>query len=111
MTKEDKENYRNFNICRLCKKNESNKVRDHCHLTGKYRGLARINCNKNVTQKQSNFIPIIFLNFSNYDCHLFFRRLIDKKKDKVKLIILPKTNEKYFSVTYGFIRFTDSYRF
>ena len=62
---------------------KSDKVRDHCHLTGKYRGPAHNTCNINVTQKQSNFIPFIFHNFSNYDCHLFFKKLVDKKKDKV----------------------------
>ena len=66
------------------KKNiESDKVRDHCHLTGKYRGPAHNTCNINVTQKQTNFIPFIFHNFSNYDCHMFFKKLVDKKKDKV----------------------------
>ena len=58
-------------------------VRYHCHLTGKYRGRAHNKCNINVTQKQSNLIPLAFHNFSNYDCHLFFKKLVDKKNDKV----------------------------
>ena len=112
MTDEDEEDYRKNNICRFCEKNiESDKVRDHCHLTGKYRGPAHSNCNINVTQKQSNFIPFIFHNFSNYDCHMFFKKLVDKKKDKVDFEIIPKTNEEYISATYGCIRFIDSYRF
>ena len=64
-----------------------------------------------LRQKQSNFIPILFHNFSNYDCHLFFKTLIDKKPDNVNLNVIPKTNEEYISVTYGCIRFIDSYRF
>ena len=68
------------------KKNiESGKVRDHCHLTGKYRGPAHNTCNINVKQKDSNFIPFAsfaFHNFSNYDCHMFFQRLVDLKKIK-----------------------------
>ena len=112
MTREDEEDYRNNDICRFCEKFiESDKVRDHCHLTGKYRGPAHSKCNINVTQKQSNFIPFIFHNFSNYDCHMFFKKLVDKKKDKVDFDIIPKTNEEYISVTYGCIRFIDSYRF
>ena len=111
-TREDEEDYRNNDICRFCEKFiESDKVRDHCHLTGKYRGPAHSKCNINVTQKQSNFIPFIFHNFSNYDCHMFFKKLVDKKKDKVDFDIIPKTNEEYISVTYGCIRFIDSYRF
>ena len=112
MTQEDEEGYRNNDFCRFCEKYfESDKVRDHCHLTGKYRGPAHSICNINVFQKQSNFIPFIFHNFSNYDCHMFFKKLIDKKNDKVKFDIIPKTNEEYISVTYGCIRFIDSYRF
>ena len=37
--------------------------------------------------------------------------MVDKKKDKVEFEIIPKTNEEYISLTYGCIRFIDSYRF
>ena len=40
-----------------------------------------------------------------------FKKSVDKKNDKVKFDIIPKTNEEYISVTYGCIRFIDSYRF
>ena len=98
-------------IVDFVKKNESDKVRDHRHLTGKYRGPPHSICNTNVTQKQSSFIPFIFHNFSNYDCHMFLKKLVDLKNDKVKLDIMPKTNEEYISVTYGCIKSIDSYRF
>ena len=112
MTEEDEEDYKNINICRFCEKNtESDKVRDHCHLTGNYRGPAHSNCNINVTQKQSNFIPFIFHNFSIYDCHMFFKALVDKKNNKVNFDNIPKTNEEYITVIYGCIKFIDSYRF
>ena len=112
MTEEDEEDFRIDNICRFCEKEIlSGKVRDHCHLTGKYKGPAHSKCNINVTQKQSNFTPFMFHNFSNYDCHMFFKKLVDKKKDKVDFDIITETNEEYISVTYGCIRFIDSYRF
>ena len=83
MTKKDAENFESKDICRFCEKNiESDKVRDHCQLTGKYRGPAHNICNINVTQEQSNFIPFIFHNFSNYDCHMFFKKLFVKKNIK-----------------------------
>ena len=73
MTEEDEEHYKNNTICHFCeKKVESDKVRDHCHLTSNYRGPAHSKCNKNVTQNQSYFIPFVFHIFSNYDCHMFF---------------------------------------
>ena len=125
MSEEDEENYKNTNICWFCEKEFLNiqshenqrffdgKVRDYCILTGKYRGAAHHQCNINVKdkQKQYNFIPILFHNFSNYDCHLFFKTLIDKKPDYINLSVIPKTNEEYISITYGCLRFIDSYRF
>ena len=42
---------------------------------------------------------------------MFFKRLIDLKNDKVKIKIIPKTDEEYISLTYGCIRFFESYRF
>ena len=99
-------------IVDFVKKNfECDKVRDHCRLTGRYTGPAHNTCNISVQQKNSNFIPFTFHNFSNYDCHMFFKKLVDKKKDKIKLKIIPKTNEEYISIFYGCIRLIDSYRF
>ena len=43
------------------------KVRNHDHLTGHYRGTAHNKCNLNCKQKQSNFVPILFHNFSGYE--------------------------------------------
>ena len=83
MTKEDEEDFRNNNNCRFCEKNkESDKVRDHCHLTGNYRGPANSKSNIKVTQDKSNIIPFVFHSFSNYDCLLFFKKLVDLKNDK-----------------------------
>ena len=81
MTEKDGEDYRNNNICRFCEKEIlSDKVRDHCHLTSKYRGPAHSKCNINLTQKQSNFIPFVFDTYSNYDSHTSFKKIIDQKK-------------------------------
>ena len=72
MTQENKEDFENSGICRVCE-NEiiSDKVGDHCQITGNYRGPARSKCNINVTQDKSNIIPFFFHNFSKYDCHMF----------------------------------------
>ena len=42
---------------------------------------------------------------------MFFTKLIELKNYKVKFDVIPKTNEEYISVSYGCIRFIDSYRF
>ena len=56
------------------KKNESDKVREHCHLTVKKSGPDHTLCNINVTQKLSNFIPFLFHKFTIYDYHMFFKK-------------------------------------
>ena len=95
MTEKDKDHYRDSNIRRFCEKEiYSDKVRVHCLSTGEYRGPAQQRCKFNVTQKRSNFIPLVFDNFNNYDCHLFFKQLLDKRNDKVKLDKNPKTKEE-----------------
>ena len=83
MTEEDEGDFGNYKICRFCEKEFiDNKVREHCHLTGNYRGPAHSKCNVNITQKQTTFIPFIFHNFSNYDCHMFCKKIVDKKMIK-----------------------------
>ena len=43
------------------------KVRDHCHYTGKYRGAAYNICN--LRYKVPKEIPVVFHNGSTYDYH------------------------------------------
>ena len=112
MTEEDEEDFKKGNFCRLRENKVSiDKVRDHCHLTGKYRRPAKNTCDIKVTQQQGIIIPFISHNFSNYDCHIFFKRLVDLKNDKLKLKIFPKADEGYISVRCGCVRLIDSYRF
>ena len=87
------------------------KEKDHCHLNGKYKGPAHNECNLKVKQKDNNFITIGLHNFSNYGFHMFFKTLVDRKKDNVDFEIIPKTDEKYISVRCGCIKFIDTYRF
>ena len=110
MTEKDEEQYWIVNICRFCDKEFCSKeFRDQCQLTGKNRDPAHQNCNFTVTQKKSNFIPFLFNSFSIYDCHLFFRNLVDKRDDESKFDITLETNEKCLSATYGCFRFIDTY--
>ena len=50
MSKKEKHLFQESNSCWICKKltdNDEEKVRDHCHITGKFRGAAHWNCNIN----------------------------------------------------------------
>ena len=61
MTTEQNEEFERSNICWTCGKVidiGDNKVRDHCHITGKYRSCAHWSCNINL--KISKKVPVIF---------------------------------------------------
>ena len=78
MTEEDEEDYKNNSIRGFCETEIlSDRVSDHCHLTGEYRDPAHNLCNINVSQQKSNIVSFIFHIFINYDCHMFFKRLVD----------------------------------
>ena len=63
LTKEEEEDYNNQKVCHICKKEFiDDKVRDHCHYTGKYRGAAHNTCN--LRYKIPKNIPVIFHNGS-----------------------------------------------
>ena len=90
---EEEEQFERSNICWICNKLiENDKVRDHCHITGKYRGAARWKCNINL--KVSKKLPIIFHNLRGYDSHLIFKEL---SKFKCSINVIPNGLEKYMS--------------
>ena len=49
MTKNDEFNFMKSTICHICDEPlEGDKVRDHCHITGRYLGPARNACNSKI---------------------------------------------------------------
>ena len=113
ITPEEEESFQQSKVCWLCENPlGEDKVRDHDHLTGKYRGAAHNKCNLNCKKKSSSFVPIFFHNFSGYDCHLIFEELLTQAyKMGCEPKIIPKSMENYVSVQVGCLRFLDSYRF
>ena len=59
------------------------KVRDHCHISGKYRGAAHNGCNLNF--KIPSFVPVFFHNLSGYDAHMLITKL-DYDASEIKVI-------------------------
>ena len=57
-------------ICKKLIDNDEEKVRDHCHVTGKYRGAALWDCNINLQLTKK--VAVIFQNLREYDSHLTF---------------------------------------
>ena len=62
MTDEDIINYNNCSTCHICNKEitHRDKVRDHCHFTGKFRGPAHNKCNINFNLKKISY-PYSFI--------------------------------------------------
>ena len=74
MFAEEEERFQLSNSCWICDKIfdvGDDKVRDHCHITGKYREAAHWSCNINL--KLSKKIPVIFHNLRLYDSHLIIK--------------------------------------
>ena len=71
---EEEEQFQSSNICWICEKLiEDEKVRDHCHITGKFRGAAHWNCNVNLQLTKK--VPLIFHNLRSYDSHSIYFNL------------------------------------
>ena len=111
MTEEEEHLFQQSNSCWICKKiinNEDEKVRDHCHITGTFRGSAHWDCNINF--QLTKIIPvIIFHNLKGYDSHLIFSKL---HKFILKVDVIPNGLEKYMTFFLGGdLVFIDSMQF
>ena len=63
MSEEEEHLFQQSNSCWICKKlidNDDEKVRDHCHVTGKFRGAAHWDCN--ISFQLTKKLPVIFHN-------------------------------------------------
>ena len=98
-TEEDKKQYNTTSDCWICGeeiKNTNDKVRDHCHYTGRYRGAAHNKCNLNYSKPKG--VPVFFHNLSGYDSHLFIRSLASPNP-KENIECIPNNEEKYITFT------------
>ena len=121
----DNTSYQEATKCHICDGElNGDKVLDHDHLTGKYRGAAHNDCNLNY--KIPDHIPVIFHNLAGYDAHLFINNLgvtegpidcIPNNEEKYisfskKIKVDEYTNKKGKKVTINrTLRFIDSYKF
>ena len=95
---EERKHFRQSQECWICKKGFAvDKIRDHCHYTGKYRGAAHSEC-----RKKPNFIPVVFHNLSGYDSHLFIRNL---GATEGNINCIPNNEEKYISFSKNVVGF------
>ena len=112
---EEEETFRDASHCHICQQSLDGRirVRDHCHLTGRFRGDAHEECNLNY--QHSRTIPVIFHNLSGYDSHLIIKQISTCVDGRIDLLLL--TMERYVFLTKHNVgskvtlRFIDSFRF
>ena len=93
LTRDEQKSFEESTICHICNETlDKDKVRDHCHFTGEYRGAAHNKCN--LRCRKPRILPVIFHNLQGYDAHLFIKQLA---KLEGKLECIPCTEEKYIS--------------
>ena len=98
ITKEEEKQFDKASDCWICgeKLGYDDKVRDHCHYTGRYRGAAHNKCNLNYSIPKG--VPVFFHNLSGYDSHLFIRSL-GSPNPKENIECIPNNEEKYITFT------------
>ena len=90
MTMHDKTAYDNFTLCHISNEElGKDRVRDHCYLSGKFRGAAHEICN--LRYKVPKFFSVVFHNLSGYDSHLFMKTLRNSEGDISLFQIMKKT--------------------
>lgn len=124
--------FKKAKFCHICQKEFSgkdNKVRDHCHETGRFRGAAHDRCNINYFSNR--YLPVVFHNLRGYDSHLIIREAYniaqklkaeeqeleqvgDKKvlqEYNTNISCIPSSYEKFISFNIGELKFIDSFQF
>ncbi|CAG2208278.1 unnamed protein product [Mytilus edulis] len=108
MTGSDWQSFKKATMCHICKKELADiKVRDHCHVTGKFRGAAHNDCN--INYKFTGRIPVVFHNLRGYDSHLIMQAI--GKVEGKQLNCIANNMEKYISFSLGCMDFIDSLQF
>ena len=127
MTEENEQEFKKATTCHICDKKYTEKdtrVRDHCHITGKFRGSAHQECNLKLRINPKEIkIPVIFHNLKGYDSHFIMQEIgaIVKKhtyknkkgEDKqMNINAIPNNMEKYMAFMIGTnLTFIDSFQF
>ena len=127
MTDNDELCFRLEEKCHICEESYKDKdihVRDHCHITGKYRGSAHQDCNLKLRLNPEEIkIPVIFHNLRGYDSHFIMQEIgaIVKKhtyknnkgeEKQMNINAIPNNMEKYMAFMLGnHLTFIDSFQF
>ena len=127
MTKNDELCFKLMGGCHICGKRYTDKgvrVRDHCHIKGKFRGSAHQECNLRLRiQPEAIKIPVIFHNLQGFDSHFIMQQIGEIANDHayknkkgeeqhLKINAIPNNIEKYVAFMLGkHLVFLDSFQF
>ena len=127
MTEENEIDFQKATKCHICDQQYTDKdirVKDHCHITGEFRGSAHQDCNLKLRIKPATIkIPVLFHNLRGYDSHFIMQQIgeIAKKhtyKNKrgeechMNINCIPNNMEKYMAFMLGNnLVFLDSFQF
>ena len=127
LTKNDELFFKLMDRCHICGKEYTDKdvrVRDHCHITGKFRGSAHHECNLKLRITPENLkISVIFHSLRGYDSHVIMQQIgeiaknyayKDKKgkEQPLKINAIPNNMEKYMAFMLGnHLNFINSFQF
>lgn len=123
MTAADEREFKTAKSCYLCGGElGKDRVRDHNHMTGKYRGAAHNECN--IALQMPDYIPVVFHNLKGYDGQFLVRELSKHCDSNDDLSVIATTAEKFLSFTFTYkvyrddkhynrvkFRFIDSFQF
>ena len=108
MTPEDQQQFELAQTCWICKNQfalEDQKVRDHDHISGKFRGAAHNDCNLKLKVEPNKWkMPIFFHNLRGYDSHLILQAVTSEFSAKC----IAQSSEKYMTFTLNNLSFYDS---
>ena len=127
MTEEDEIKFHTSCRCHICGEHYKYKdirVKDHCHITGKFRGSAHQDCNLKLRINPNKIkIPVFFHNLKGYDSHFIMQQIgeIAKKHSytnargeecHMSINCIPNNMEKYMAFMLGnHLTFLDSFQF
>ena len=72
--------------------NYKDSVKDHCHITGKYRGAAHNACNLKLRLNPKTPVPVVFHNLQGYDGHLLVHAMA---RVQGEISCIPNNTERY----------------
>ena len=127
MTEENEINFQKATKCHICDQQYTDKdirVKDHCHITGEFRGSAHQDCNLKLRIKPTKIkIPVLFHNLRGYDSHFIMQQIGEIAKKHVyknnrgeechmNINCIPNNMEKYMAFMLGnHLVFLDSFQF